>query len=283
MGKANRVQDMLETLTKRWWFFVIIFLIQFLPPVTSFRFDRYRTGEVIGRILRNAYAYSPECRALYPVLNSLAVIMLVGAVVLRNRWGRVFAVYAGISYVAFAFLQMIANIPGLGYGIVTSGIVMFLLVASAWFLEAFSARTDYQAMSTRASRAWVIPLAAVAFWYPANLETMMPDFNPIHIFNSPTALAFCLMTPAFLTLLILCYPQANIVTLRVTGIAGVIIGMYNLSLFAMYFERFWWNGVLHLPLLVISAFAVILAYKRRQTVGRGSSARSAQKMGGELP
>jgi len=274
-GRASRAQEWLESATRRWWFFLLILLLQFLPPATSFRFDQSRMTEIIGRILGSAYATNPEWRALYPALNSLAIIMLVGAVVLRNRWGRVLAVYAGLSYFAQAFLQNVAYLPGLGYGIVTNSVVMFLLVAAVWFLEAFCTRTNYQAMSRRPSRAWVIPLAAVALWYPASLDTMRPDFDPTHLLNGPAALAFCLMTPSFLALLILSHPQANLVTLRVTGIVGSIVALYNLVFLVMYFERLWWNAVLHLPLLIISIFAVVLGYRRQQTVMRGSVAPSA--------
>lgn len=42
-------------------------------------------------------------------------------------------------------------------------------------------------------------------------------------------LAFCLMTPVYLALLILFYPGVNIVTLRITGLVGLMLGLYNMA------------------------------------------------------
>lgn len=91
---------------------------------------------------------------------------------------------------------------------------------------------------------------------------MTPDFSPLHAIFGPAGMAFCLMTPVFLAILILCYPRANLVTLRVTGVFGVIIAFYNLMYLAMDLSR-WWSGVLHTPLFLVSLYAVILGYKRQ--------------------
>ena len=78
---------------------------------------------------------------------------------------------------------------------------------------------------------------------------MMPDFNPIHLLANVAGLAFCLMTPVYLAILILYYPKVNIATLRVTSLVGAIIGFYNmLTNFIMFPTLLWWNGVLHVPL-----------------------------------
>ena len=109
---------------------------------------------------------------------------------------------------------------------------------------------------------WVVPLAFLAFWYPLNQDTFLPDFNPIYLFTNVAGLTFCMMTPVYLAILLLHYPQINIATLRVTGLAGIIIASYNILLnFFMYPDLLWWNGVLHIPLLMISGYA--LGQKKR--------------------
>lgn len=262
----SKLQERLEIVTRKWWFFAIVVVIQFLPPVTSYRYDPSRTSEVIGNILGHAYAYGPGWRALYPVFDSLAILMLIGVFWVRNRWGRIFAAYAGVSYVIFAFIQNMADIPGQGHGIVTNNVVMFLCVALVWLLEAGAGRTDFQGMIFKPSRSWVIFPALMAFWYPLDWRTFMPDFRLSHLLFGPSGVTFCLMTPMFLAVLILCYPRSNVVTLRVTGIFGVIIAIYNLMFMVMQMDRLWWYGVLHLPLLLISLYGLVLGY-RRQTAG----------------
>ena len=110
----------------------------------------------------------------------MSSVPLVSLIWLRDRWIRVFAAYAGASYVLFAVVQNTADVPGLGRGIVTNNVAMFLCVALAWFLEAASGKTKLQAMSFKLSRSWVIVPAALAAWYPIDWKTMMPDFSPAH-------------------------------------------------------------------------------------------------------
>jgi hypothetical protein len=139
---------------------------------------------------------------------------------------------------------------------------MLLVVAAFWFWDVLAQKNEFTPVEQLKWKYWVIPLAFIAFWYPLNQNTFMPDFNPINLFTNAAGLTFCMMTPVYLAILILHYPQINIATLRVTGLAGIIIAFYNILLnFIMYPDLLWWNGVLHIPLLMISGCA--LGQKKR--------------------
>jgi hypothetical protein len=106
-------------------------------------------------------------------------------------------------------------------------------------------------------------LAFLAFWFPLNPESMKPDFNPSYIFTNSVGLAFCNMTPVYLAILTLYYPRINMVTLRITSLLGVIIGFFNLLVnFLIDPDVLWWFGVLHLPLVFISIYALILSFRK---------------------
>ena len=71
------------------------------------------------------------------------------------------------------------------------------------------------------------------------------------------------MTPVYVGLLTLYYPKVNMVTLRVTSLVGLSIDIANMfNNFLMRPSKNWWNGVLHIPLLVISLYGLILSLKR---------------------
>ena len=106
-----------------------------------------------------------------------------------------------------------------------------------------------------------MPLAFFAFWMPLNYETLRPDFNLLNIIANDAGLAFCMMTPVYLSVLILFYPQVNPVTLRVTALAGSVIGFFNLVAVILDLSSNWWLGVNHLPLMVISLYALILSLR----------------------
>jgi Na+(H+)/acetate symporter ActP len=138
---------------------------------------------------------------------------------------------------------------------------MFLIVAGFWAWEAVVLKNDYTFRKLPIWRYWVVPLAVLAFWYPSSKGR--PDFNPVNLITSGSGLAFCLMTPVYLTLLSLYWPRVNMPAMRVTSLVGLIIGLYNMYVnFGINPGRLWWNGVLHIPLLSISVYGLILSLKK---------------------
>jgi len=267
MSKIQSIQTKLEAKTRRWWFFVTLIALQVLIlPFSSKGFYLEKTGEIIGYTLSHSLFFA--CVPAFPVFQVISIVVLILIPLLRNRIRLVLALHAGVSYVLFAILQNIAIAPKYGVSIVTINVVMFLLVAATWFLEAAVARND---LSPRKRSPWqfsAIPLAVLAFWLPINWRSGLPDFRLVHFLTSGSALAFCTMTPVYLALLILFYPRVNHLTLRVTSTVGVILGLYNvIPKLVLQIHSSWWDGVLHLPLLLLSAAGVALSMRRTETSG----------------
>jgi hypothetical protein len=258
-------QGKLERITRRWWFFGLFVLIQFFPPYASKGYNIEDWGKVIQHALGNAIVgQHPE---IYPVFQVIAILALIGILIFRNKFARIFGIYVAISYVLFAIGQSIAITDKYGVLICTINFVMFLIVAGFWAWEAVVLKNDYTFRKLPIRRYWVVPLAILVFWYPASKGR--PDFNPLLLVTSGSGLAFCLMTPVYLALLSLYWPRVNMPVMRVTSIVGIIIGLYNLPHnFAVDPGRRWWNGVLHIPLLVISLYGLILSLKRPQVKNR---------------
>ncbi len=251
----ENVQEKLEAATWRWWFYLFFFLIQVIPPFASKGYDPRKMGEIIVIILQNAIISSLEI--WYPLFKLIPIILVALMALRRRGVAHWFNIYVGVSYVLFAFLQLVAITEEYGFSIVISNLIMLLVVAAFWFWDVLAKKNDLMPVEQPTWKYWVIPLAFLAFWYPINQDTFMPDFNPIYLFTNAAGLTFCMMTPVYLAILILHYPQINIATLRVTGLAGIIIAFYNILLnFFMYPDLLWWNGVLHIPLLMISGYAL---------------------------
>jgi len=170
--------------------------------------------------------------------------------------------YHTLSYALFAIGQSIAVTEKYGVVICTINIVMFFAVAAFWAWEAVVLKNDYTFRKLPIWRYWVVPLAVLAFWAPP-CRGGRPDFNPVYLFTNGAGLAFCLMTPVYVGLLTLYWPRVNIAALRVTSLVGLIIGLYNMyTNFGINPAGRWWNGILHIPLLVISLYGLILSLKR---------------------
>ena len=107
-----------------------------------------------------------------------------------------------------------------------------------------------------------IPLAIFAFWFPMNSITLKPDFNPIYLLTSDSGLAFCSMTPVYLTVFLFVYPGINKVAIRLTSFIGLIIGILAIVLAASNIWRLWWIGVTHLPLFIISLTCFVISLRK---------------------
>jgi hypothetical protein len=278
MRNIQTIQNTLEAKTRRWWFFVGLIVLQFLiAPFASKNFDFSKWGDIISYTFGHALFYA--CKPAFPVFQVIAIAVFLLLPILRNKVRVLLSLHAGLSYVLFAVLQNVAIAPKYGLSIVTINIVMFPLVAATWFWEAVVQRNDF---SPRRQPFWkylVIPPAIFAFWLPINWETGGPGFNPVNLVTSGSALTFCMMTPVYVAALVFFYPRVNMLTLRVTSVVGVIIGLYNVVpklMFRIYST--WWDGVLHLPLLGLSIAGLILSIKTTKREGHNQSLHPTKKL-----
>lgn len=263
----EKVQGKLELITRKWWFLLLfILLATVVPPIVTKGFDPSKSGEIIPYLLGHALiTFCPP--SLYVVFKVVPIVLIFFLILFRNRVSRVFSLYVGIAYLLFAVLQGISITDKYGFGIVTSNFLLMLIVALFWFWEVSINKNDFSSRKIPIIRYWVVPLAFLAFWFPINPESMKPDFNLAYLFTNSAGLAFCTMTPVYLGMLTLYYPKVNIATLRVTSLLGIIIGFWNMvGNFLTKPDILWWNGVLHLPLVFISIYALILSFRRTQLV-----------------
>ena len=247
----------LEQYSAKWWFFALLLLAQWvLLPFVSRNFDLENVIQMVSVTLGNA----PQGHLgnINIVFQSLSLLMFIVLFVFRNKARILFNTYVAVSYLAFAFIQNMAVTEKYGFSVVTVNLVMFLFVAYVWIMETMQPKNDYSFSEFKWKHSWMIILALFAYWCPFTHQGHL-DFNPLHFFTNNTTTAFCLTTPAFLTILTLNLPKVNIITYRITAIIGFIIGIYNM--FNFINPHTIWLGFVHLPLIIISLYCSILSYK----------------------
>jgi len=252
----EKAQERLELLTGRPLFLIALILVGFIPPIVEKGYNPSEMGYLIPYLLANSLLN--QAYPIYPLFKVLPMF-LISALIL-GKANRIFSLYAGVTYILFALLQGISVTERYGFAVITGNTVQMLIVSALWIWEAVVRRNRFTSPNLR--NFWTIPLAFLAFWYPLNPESKGPDFNPSYLLTNAAGLAFCTMTPVYLTVLLVYYPNVNKATMRVTSLTGVMIGLWNMFNFLR--PRGWWNGVLHLPLLLISAYSLILSLKRSQ-------------------
>lgn len=253
--------ERIENSTRKWWFYFVIFLVQFLPP---YPIRGMTSSQDVNRLVEEvlSHALVLSWRSFYPVFKVVPLVLLC-LLVVSPASKPFFRLFVTFHYFILAFLQNIALLSDRGLSMLTSNVVMVTLVALSFLGELLTPKTSFSFGRFNWKKGLLVGMAIFAFLYPVDPVSLQPRFRVEDVFTNVSGLTFCMMTPFYLVILLLSYPGVNLVTLRVTGLVGAIIGGYNVYLnFILDLPRFWWNGILHLPLLFISSYAFGLSLKR---------------------
>ena len=264
----SKLQRYLEALTQKWWFYLAVLVLFFLPSYSSLPYDPRRASDLITAVLSHPLIYSfPSIMPLFKILPALLVLALV---IWGDKITRFFNVYAAMTILLFALFQNMAVTQKFGFAVIVGNVLVYSFVAFVWFLEVVLKANVLTFRRQPLWRYWVIPMAFLAFWFPVNMETLAPDFSPAQLLTNSAGLTLCMMLPTYLAILTLCYPTINCPVLRITGFAGVITAGFNVLQW-FFFTSYTWLGIVHLPLLTISCYSLILSKKKEATPVSGSS------------
>lgn len=244
-----------------WRFIVLMVILQFiLPPVASKGFQWEAWGDIIVNTLMHAFIQNMYLHAW--VFQVAAIGMLLLLIVRKEKMSRWFMLYAGCCFVLYSVIQNMALTEKYGFSMVTINVVMMLLVAILWFRGAMRGNSLFTFSNLTWKTAWTIPVAFFCLWWPMDMaQGATPDWNLMHLFTGGSAMAFCPMTPIFLTLLILSRNDVDLALLRATALVGFIVGCYNMGNFGT--DAGLYLGLYHLPLVGISLYALLISKKKR--------------------
>lgn len=243
-----------ERFCTSWKFFLVLIALQFiLMPIATKGFRFEEAAQIVFTTLGHALI-----SRFYPysfIFQWMALALIVALLFFRKRIGRFFSAYVGACYLFYAIIQSVAITNKYGVSVVTVNLVMMSFVAFVWFRDCWKGENEYTFSNLNWKTAWLIPVAFFCLWFPMDSLNAKPDFNPAYLFSGIASLAFCPMTPVFLTLLTLCRPSINMTTYRVTAMVGLIIGIYNMGQFAS--PAGFYLGIYHLPLVLVSLYALL--------------------------
>jgi len=258
--KIERIQEKLDTVTKKWWLYLLLLLLFFIPTYSSKGHDPRQSIDLIGQVLSAPIIYSFP--VLMPIAKAVPVVLIVGVLVAGNKMRRPFNIYVAVLYMAIAFFQSVAFTDTYGLVVLSGNLALILIVAMVWVWESIAERNDFRFRKHPLWSWWVAPLAVVSFLAPVDTSTMSPDFNPVRLLTNEAGLTFCMMTPVVLAVLTLFHPAFNLAALRVSSFAGMLFGAVNMIVWFAVESWGWWMGMMHIPLVVISVYAFVLAHYR---------------------
>lgn len=253
-------------LSERKWFYPLVYFfllfLSFLPLYTEIAYDPRDTQKVIFEILQ----VSTRSYAHWGWVFHLGTLAVIGLALWQpSRGGRVIAAYFGLNYLIIAAVQTSGVTPSYGFAVHTGALLAVALIGLLWLWVAWKGGLQISWGQIPRWRWLLLPFALLVFWSPIGMEgsRFVFNFNPLLLLTSPDyGLAYCFVTPVFLFLLILAWPQVDGFAFRVTAFNGLIYGLFNLTT--------WFDpntavmGVMHLPLLIMPFTALWLARFRSQ-------------------
>ena len=258
MVKKSFIRKLSEEVKHQYWFLPLILLPQILPPYALHGYKLYEWGEVNAYIL--LHPIKSYFTGLFPFFQIIPLFLLIAIPFARMRIARLFSVYVAISYTLIAFLQSISISDKYGFAVCTANVITFLILASLWLWESIFPKNEFGFQKIPAWKYSIILIALLPFWEPVNPFTLLPDFNPMYVFTSGAGLSFCLVTPLYLAILVLYFPHVNKTVFIATGLIGVVMGLGNLALEFVIYPSYWWIGILHIPLFIISAYSLAISF-----------------------
>lgn len=257
-----KTTSLLDRVSRRWWFFLILLLPFLLPSYSTLPLNPVDTPKLVIEVLSRGMVYSVPY--LFPVFKVVPIVLIVGIVFFGDRLTRAFHAYAALCLVLCAVLQNVANTASFGFAVLVGNVVLYSFLGLIWGWEAVIKRSGFSSHTRSVWRYWVVPLALFAFWFPVNTSAGVPvaDFSPGGLIANEAGLTACMMVPVFLAVLTLYHPRVNAPVMRITAFVGLVTGLLNAVQFLVSPAYGWWMGVLHLPLVVISAYAFAMSFWR---------------------
>lgn len=251
----------LEKFMTSWKFFGLLILLQLvLWPLATKNYRFEEAGDLVFYTMRHAFIMDLY---VYAVYFQIAMILLLGAIVVwKKKVSNYFTAIVGCFYLLYAVIQNMAVTEEYGFSMVTVNVVMISLVGFVWLRSTWKRDSYFSFANLTWKTGWMIPIALFCLWWPLNPQTGLPDFQLHYFWNSGSALAFCPMTPLFLTLLLLSQSTVSRTVLRVTAMVGLIIGVYNMGNFMS--PTNFYLGIYHLPLLCFSIYALWMSRQKKK-------------------
>jgi hypothetical protein len=239
------------------WIYAFAYLFFIILTFVPLRTDTPYTNQEIQDVLFSLFQISLNpYRTFAPFFHIFTILLIFGVIRFGSKMGRAIAAYMGIDYIIIALTQTMGTTAKYGFVIHTGSLLMNTILGITWIVVAFRGDLNPAIKKLPLSGYLLFPLAILAFWAPYSAQ-IKPDFNPLLLLTSPDyGMSFCLTTPIFLYFLILFYPRVNGFAYRITAFNGMLYGLLNIQHF--FTPGMAWMGVLHIPLLVISAYALLL-------------------------
>jgi hypothetical protein len=252
----------LEKLTRKWWFYALIFLTSFIPPWSNHKISSFSDVVKLVKYVSDFLIAKKLIYVPFMPYFHVAMLLLFGALFIwRNRFGKVFSVIVGLHFLVILYMQTGAITDKYGLVFYPNAFIMFIFIALGWFWEAKIREIDYT-FKPLPPQHWLVVAAAIfSFWNPDKAG----DYRLILFLTSTSPIAYCMISTIYLALLCALFPRVNLPLFRVTSFISILIGIVTLGM-GFFMDppergRYW--SLLHTPMLAVSVYCFVLSVRKQ--------------------
>jgi hypothetical protein len=230
-----------------------------VPPYASKGFELLRAPAITSYILTHSIkdGFAP----FFPFANGLALLLLGGVLFRGAFFYRPFSLFLSAAYLLAGLLQNMSVSDRYGFSVSVSTLLVALLTAGLWLRDCRTPGRSFEGRIHPRRIFLLLPLALLALWRPVDPADLLPNPQLHYFLSSGSALTFCMLTIVSLAVLIAYHPGVNALTLYVSSVFGLLIGIGNLWLEFFYLPDMFWVGVLHIPLVGLSVVGLLLSHR----------------------
>jgi hypothetical protein len=252
--------DSLEVLTRKWWFYVILFLLCLIPPWSSTKIENF--SELKQLIEYVAEFLIEKKLVLVPFMPyfHLAMLVFYGALLIwKNRFGKAFSIITGLHFLVIMYMQIGAITDKYGLVFYPNAFIMMSTLALGWIWEGFIRKIDYKFRPIKPHHYLLIAAAIFSIWNPDRAG----DYRLILFFTSTSPIAFCMITTIYLALQSVLHPRVNLPLFRFSSFISILIGIVTLVM-GFFMDppergRYW--SLLHTPMVAVAVYSFILSLR----------------------
>lgn len=252
-----------KNLGNRIWFKILLTLTLFIPAYAEGTYDPQESANIITTVLKNPLSISIPW--LLPIFKLLLLIALLLPTISRKYSRKLLLGYYSFILLIVGLFQNMSFTEEFGFVWLIGNTVIQFIVLAFCLYDVIKDKAIIEKDNLNKNRLCILPLMALAFLMPFGVQNdiIIPSFDLSVLYNE-VALTYCMITPVVLGVLILYSKGVYKPTLSIISYVGLLYGLLNMPTWFVIDADSWWMGVLHLPLLILSLYGLILAYKERK-------------------
>jgi len=245
------------------WLKIMLLIAFFIPSYSQVAYDTANTTEVIASVL--AHPVIVNINFLLPIAKLLLLLAVITVFINIKLSSHIFLGYYAFILIIVGIFQNISQTQNYGFVWLIGNTIIMLIASAFCIYDIVKQKTVFKRENLEVKRLWVIAPMLLAFLMPYAVneqDIIKPAFGLLALINE-AGVTYCMITPVIIGVMILFSKGVYKPTLSIVSFIGLVFGIMNMLTWFVFRNQNWWMGILHLPLVILSFYALFLCRHKK--------------------